>query len=64
MNASDVIESLSIETITQILAELGVEPVKKTSEYLIFPTACHGSDSHKLYLYKNKSDNMSRRFIR
>ena len=53
MNAADVLESLSIETITQILAELGVEPVKETSEYLIFPTACHGSDSHKLYLYKS-----------
>ena len=53
MNASDVIESLSIETITQILAELGIEPVKETSEYLIFTSVCHGSDSHKLYLYKS-----------
>ena len=51
MNASDVLESLSIETITQILAELGVEPVKETSEYLIFPTACHNGSSNKLYLY-------------
>lgn len=53
MNASDVLESLSIETITQILTELGAEPVKETSEYLIFTSICHGSDSHKLYLYKS-----------
>ena len=53
MNASDVLESLSIETITQILAELGVEPVKETSDFLIFPTACHNGSSNKLYLYKS-----------
>ena len=53
MNASDVLESLSIETITQILTELGAEPVKETSEYIIFTSVCHGSDSHKLYLYKS-----------
>ena len=53
MNASDVIESLSIETITQILAELGAEPVKETSDFLIFTSVCHGSNSHKLYLYKS-----------
>ena len=53
MNASDVLESLSIETITQILAELGAEPVKETNEYIIFTSICHGSDSHKLYLYKS-----------
>ena len=53
MNASDVLESLSIETITQILAELGAEPVKETSEYIIFTSVCHGSNSHKLYLYKS-----------
>ena len=53
MNASDVIESLSIETITQILTELGAEPVKETSEYIIFTLVCHGSNSHKLYLYKS-----------
>ena len=35
MNASDVIESLSIETITQILTELGAEPVKETSDFLL-----------------------------
>ena len=53
MNASDVLESLSIETITQILTELGAEPVKETSEYIIFTSVCHGSNSHKLYLYKS-----------
>ncbi len=52
MNASDLLESLSIETITQILIELGIEPVKETSDFLIFPSACHNGSSNKLYLYK------------
>ena len=53
MDAKELVQKLSYEDITQILESLEADVVKETEEYIIFSSVCHGSDSHKLYLYKS-----------
>ena len=53
MNSRELINQITTDDIIKIMGSLGAEPVKETSEYLIFSSVCHGSDSHKLYLYKS-----------
>lgn len=45
-------ESLTIEQIKDIVAELGGEP-QLQNDVLLCKTICHGGDSHKLYYYEN-----------
>lgn len=48
----EIKNSLSIEQIEDIVAELGGEP-KSMGSFLTCRTICHGGDSHKLYYYDN-----------
>ena len=44
--------SLSIEQVEEIVAELGGEP-RPRGNILVCKTICHGGESHKLYYYDN-----------
>ena len=51
-NKDEIKNSLSIEQIEDIVAELGGEP-RSMGSFLTCRTICHGGDSHKLYYYDN-----------
>ena len=53
MNAKELISMLTDNDIIKLMNSLGCELVKETDEHLIFPTICHGGNSHKLYYYKD-----------
>lgn len=53
MNAKELISMLTDNDIIKLMNSLGCELIKETDEYLIFPTICHGGNSHKLYYYKD-----------
>lgn len=46
--------SLTIDEIEQIVAELGGEPIRQNGN-LICKTICHGGESHKLYWFSNSN---------
>ena len=48
----EIKNSLEINQIMEIVAELGGEPMLQ-NEVLVCKTICHGGDSHKLYYYDN-----------
>lgn len=52
LNKDEIKNSLSIEQIESLIAELGGEP-RRQGDILISRTICHGGDSHKLYYYDN-----------
>ena len=53
INFRELREKLSVEDIKRILAQQGVEPVRETDKYLVYPTVCHNvvGGSPKLYYY-------------
>ena len=52
-NDKDLVkQSLSIEQVEDLVAELGGEPIAR-SGCLVCKTICHGGESHKLYYYDN-----------
>ena len=51
-NKDEIKNSLTIEQIEDIVAELGGEPIN-LGDHLTCRTICHGGDSHKLYYYEN-----------
>ena len=53
MGARELLQKLSIEDIVQLVESLDTNVVKENEEYVIFESICHGSNSHKLYLYKS-----------
>ena len=53
MGAKELLQKLSIEDIVQLVESLDTNVVKENEEYVIFESICHGSNSHKLYLYKS-----------
>lgn len=48
----EIKNSLSIEQVNELVAELGGEP-QLQNNLIIAKTICHGGDSHKLYYYDN-----------
>lgn len=48
----DIKNNLTIDQISDIVAELGGEPIRH-GELLMCRTICHGGNSHKLYYYDN-----------
>lgn len=48
----EIKNSLSIEQIESLVAELGGDP-RRQGNYLVCRTICHGGESHKLYYYDN-----------
>ena len=48
----DIKNNLTIEQISDIVAELGGEPIRH-GDLLMCRTICHGGNSHKLYYYDN-----------
>ena len=53
MNAQELINIITPSDILTLMNDLGADLVKETNEYFIFTSICHGSESHKLYYYKN-----------
>lgn len=57
MNAKEILSQLTLENYEAIFHSLGVEEIKKSSEYWQLPTICHNLDpadaSYKLYFYLN-----------
>ena len=53
MNAQELINIITPSDILTLMNDLGADLVKETNEYFIFPTICHGGNSHKLYYYKD-----------
>ena len=53
MKARELINQITTDDIIKIMGSLGVDVVRETNDFLIFSSVCHGSDSHKLYLYKS-----------
>ena len=51
-NKDEIKESLTIDQIQDIVADLGGEPVVRGG-HLVCKTICHGGHSHKLYYYEN-----------
>lgn len=51
-NKDDIKNSLDINQIEQLVAELGGEP-RRQGNILICKTICHNGNSHKLYYYEN-----------
>lgn len=51
-NKDEIKNSLTIEQVTEYVAELGGEP-NPLSDIILCKTICHGGDSHKLYYYDN-----------
>ena len=52
LNKDEIKNSLSIDQIESLVAELGGEP-RRQGDILICRTICHGGNSHKLYYYDN-----------
>ena len=52
LNKDEIKNSLSIDQIESLVAELGGEP-RRQGNILICRTICHGGNSHKLYYYDN-----------
>lgn len=55
INFKELRDQLSDESIKNILAQFNVEPVRETSDTIVFPTCCHNLEggSPKLFYYKN-----------
>lgn len=55
INFKELREKLSSEDVKRILLNQGVQAVKETDEYIIYPTVCHNisGGSPKLYYYKD-----------
>ena len=51
-NKDEIKNSLTIEQVTEYVAELGGEP-NPLPDIILCKTICHGGDSHKLYYYDN-----------
>ena len=51
-NKDEIKNSLTIEQVTEYIAELGGEP-NPLPDIILCKTICHGGDSHKLYYYDN-----------
>ena len=53
INFKELREKLSAEDIKRILAQHGIQPIKETEKYIIYPTVCHNitGGSPKLYYY-------------
>ena len=52
MNSRELINQITTDDIIKIMGSLGVDVVRETSDFLIFPTICHNGSSNKLYYYK------------
>lgn len=55
MDFKELRNQLSDEMVKSILAQFNVEPVRETSDTIVFPTCCHNLEggSPKLFYYKN-----------
>ena len=57
MDAKTLLNTLTLENYESIFYDLGVEEIRKNTEYWILPTLCHNLDissaSYKLYFYLN-----------
>lgn len=53
MNIQETLQDLTPDDITSILTHYGAEVTKENSKEIIFTSICHGSNSHKLYYYKD-----------
>ena len=51
-NKDEIKNSLSIEQVESLIAELGGDP-RRQGDLLVCRTICHGGESHKLYYYNN-----------
>ncbi len=51
-NKDEIKENLTLEQISDFVAELGGEPIMYNN-FLTAKTICHGGESHKLYYYEN-----------
>lgn len=52
MNSRELINQITTDDIIKIMGSLGVDVVRETNDFLIFPTICHNGSSNKLYYYK------------
>lgn len=57
MDAREIVNKLTLDDYESIFHSLGVEEIRKNTEYWILPTLCHNLDiesaSYKLYFYLN-----------
>lgn len=53
IKAEDLLNMLTDDDIIEIMKELGSDEPIYAKGALVFESICHGSDSHKLYWYKN-----------
>ena len=53
IKAEDLLNILTDDDIIEIMKELGSDEPIYAKGALVFESICHGSDSHKLYWYKN-----------
>lgn len=53
IKAEDLLGMLTDDDITKIMNELGSDEPTSVKGALVFESICHGSDSHKLYWYRN-----------
>ena len=52
MNSRELINQITTDDIIKIMGSLGVDVVRETNDFLIFPSICHNGSSNKLYYYK------------
>lgn len=53
LKADDLLDMLTNDDIVKIMEELGSDSPTEVKGALVFDSICHGSDSRKLYWYKN-----------
>lgn len=53
LDRDELLELITPEDIIEILKDLGCDNYKIDKDGFIFESICHGSDSHKLYYYKD-----------
>ena len=53
MKVNDIIDQLTDENVIDIMKELGSDDYRYGKGCIIFRSVCHGSDSFKLYWYRN-----------
>ena len=53
VKAQELLDVLTESDVVNIMTELGCSDYVEAKGALIFESVCHGSDSHKLYWYKN-----------
>lgn len=53
VKAQELLDMLTDNDVIDIMKELGSSDYIVSKGALIFESVCHGSDSHKLYWYRN-----------